>query len=127
MEGKLFKEFKKGAISEKAFKEILLRLQKLPEDPDPMQDLKNWFATKYIKENMKEDSFVSAHFCVDSYYVSIPPKTIQKLVGYATLEMTMNVYTHILNPELSPYIEYFKMLEKDLKERPTDLYDSDTV
>ena len=65
MEGKLFKEFKKGAISEKAFKEILLRHQKLPEDPDPMQDLKNWFATKYIKENMKEDSFVSAHFCVD--------------------------------------------------------------
>lgn len=90
--------------------------------------VKEYFKKRYRKMDVKRNIHSFRHTFVSmAYYVSIEPKTIQKIVGHATLEMTMNVYTHILNPDDSPYIEYFKLLKMDLKKRPTDFFDADIV
>ena len=60
-------------------------------------------------------------------YVGVPMKTIQRIVGHATLEMTMNVYTHVINPDESPYVKYFFSLAEDVKKRPTDFWCFDTA
>ena len=89
--------------------------------------IKLYFSGRYEKMGIKRNIHSFRHTFVSMcYYVLIPPKTIQKMVGHATLEMTMNVYTHILNPDLSPFAEYFRELAEDLKMRPTDFWEYDT-
>ncbi|NLC16920.1 MAG: site-specific integrase, partial [Clostridiales bacterium] len=45
------------------------------------------------------------------YYVGMREKYIQKLVGHASLDMTLNTYTHILKRGNSPILEYIQKLK----------------
>lgn len=61
-------------------------------------------------------------FCCMAYRVGIPDKTIQKLMGHAALDVTMNVYLDLLGSGVSPFDEYFKMLKNDVEKRPADFW-----
>ncbi|MBR1748010.1 MAG: site-specific integrase, partial [Clostridia bacterium] len=90
--------------------------------------IKEYFQKRYQKMGIKRNIHSMRHTFVSmAYYAGIPLKTIQKIVGHATLDMTMNVYTHIINPDESPYVGYFKKLLEDVKKRPTDFWCVDTA
>lgn len=72
---------------------------------------------KLIKLNIHSFRHTFVSMC---YYVGIKEKVIQQLVGHATLEMTMNTYTHVFEPGNSDFLPYFEKLEKHLKRRPTN-------
>ena len=90
--------------------------------------IKEYFQKRYQKMEIKRNIHSMRHTFVSmAYYVGVPMKTIQRIVGHATLDMTMNVYTHIINPDESPYVGYFVKLLEDVKMRPTDFWDIDTT
>lgn len=56
------------------------------------------------------------------YAAGISDKTIQRLMGHASLDVTMNVYVDVLGRGDSPLGMYFIEYEKDLKNRPNDFW-----
>lgn len=56
------------------------------------------------------------------YAVGISEKMIQRLMGHASLDVTMNVYVDVLGSGDSPFLKYFRAYEKDLKSRPSDFW-----
>ena len=90
--------------------------------------IKEYFQKRYQKMGIKRNIHSMRHTFVSmAYYAGVPMKTIQRTVGHATLEMTMNVYTHVINPDESPYVKYFFSLAEDVKKRPTDFWCFDTA
>lgn len=46
------------------------------------------------------------------YYCGMREKYIQRLAGHATIDITLNIYTHILKKGNSPILEYIQQLTK---------------
>lgn len=49
------------------------------------------------------------------YYAGMRDKQIQQLAGHADINMTLNVYTHVLRAGDSPILHYIKALKKHLE------------
>lgn len=44
------------------------------------------------------------------YDLKLDPKRIQLLAGHASVDLTLNIYTHVLNSGTSPINEYLQKL-----------------
>lgn len=53
-------------------------------------------------------------FASCAYHVGFKEKQIQAWLGHSTIAMTMDTYTHILENETSPILDYFKRLKEKL-------------
>lgn len=85
--------------------------------------VRKFFKRQYKKLQIKRNLHSFRHtFISMAYYVGIKPKIIQCFVGHATIEMTMNTYTHLLEPGNSIFLNYFEKLKEALNNRSTDFF-----
>ena len=56
------------------------------------------------------------------YRAGIKDKSIQKLMGHASLDVTMNTYVDVMGSEDSPLDKYFEKYKKEVESRPTDFW-----
>lgn len=56
------------------------------------------------------------------YRYGIDSKTIQHIMGHASLDVTMNIYVDVLGKGISIFDEYFKNYKKDVEMRPADFW-----
>ena len=58
-------------------------------------------------------------FATRCFEAGIPPKTVQTLLGHASLDMTMNLYTHVMDDKkdeaLEALNEYYEQIDEDEK------------
>ena len=56
-------------------------------------------------------------FATRCFEAGIPPKTVQTLLGHASLDMTMNLYTHVMDDKkdeaLEALNEYYERIDED--------------
>lgn len=86
--------------------------------------VKQYFKKVYLKNSLKGlnlHSFRHTFGCM-CYHVGISDKLIQRLMGHAMLDVTMNVYVDVLGSGKSPFLDYFKKYKKDVENRPTDFW-----
>lgn len=81
--------------------------------------VRNYFKRRYENLGYKglnihtfRHTFVSLCYAVET-----PVKVIQKWAGHASIDVTLNVYTHVLEPGTSPLLEYVKTLKAGLNYR----------
>lgn len=57
-----------------------------------------------------------------AYDAGVKEKHIQKIMGHATLDVTMNIYVDVYGGGESPFLEYFQELKKDIEKRPCNFF-----
>lgn len=74
--------------------------------------IKCYFDGIYKKLNIKEAMIHTFRhtFISTCYYCGIDIKKLQMWAGHSTINLTMNVYTHLLNKGSSPILKYLKKL-----------------
>ena len=94
------------------------------DGPITYNQVKMYFRKTYAKLGLcgiTIHSFRHTFGCM-CYASGISEKMIQRLMGHASLDVTMNVYVDVLGDGLSPLKNYFLEYEKDLKSRPNDFW-----
>lgn len=84
---------------------------------------------KYFQKTMKKNnisglnlhSFRHTFGCM-CYRAGIKDKTIQRLMGHASLDTTMNTYVDVMGGGFSPLDRYFEKYKKEVENRPTDFW-----
>lgn len=84
---------------------------------------------KYFQKTMKKNnisglnlhSFRHTFGCM-CYRAGIKDKTIQRLMGHASLDTTMNTYVDVMGGGFSPLDRYFEKYKKEVESRPTDFW-----
>lgn len=84
---------------------------------------------KYFQKTMKKNnisglnlhSFRHTFGCM-CYRAGIKDKTIQRLMGHASLDVTMNTYVDVMGGGFSPLDTYFEKYKKEVENRPTDFW-----
>lgn len=84
---------------------------------------------KYFQKTMKKNnisglnlhSFRHTFGCM-CYRAGIKDKTIQRLMGHASLDVTMNTYVDVMGGGFSPLDMYFEKYKKEVESRPTDFW-----
>ena len=80
---------------------------------------------KFLKKNnvigVNLHSFRHTFGCM-CYRAGIKAKTIQRLMGHASLDVTMNTYVDVMGGGFSPLDKYFEKYKKEVENRPTDFW-----
>ena len=66
-------------------------------------------------------SFRHTYGCM-CYRAGLRDKTIQRLMGHASLDVTMNTYVDVMGSGFSPLNKYFEEYKKEVENRPTDFW-----
>ena len=86
--------------------------------------VKKYFQKLFKKDNISGvnlHSFRHTFGCM-CYRAGIKDKTIQRLMGHASLDVTMNTYVDVMGGGFSPLDRYFEKYKKEVENRPTDFW-----
>lgn len=86
--------------------------------------IKLYFSRLYRSMGMKGLTLHSLRhtFGCMCYRAGVSDKMIQRIMGHASLDVTMNIYVDVLGNGFSPLEDYFKLYKNDTLFRPSDFW-----